>query len=586
MLLSYLPRGMSFSLAVLAGFIFFTSCDSSNSVEVVQESVAPVKKFEIDTALYFHLVKMKTSELGDSSKHDLHGVNVYFNRAIDQLYSFNDYLPLWQNKEMYLDFFEELREARYDGLLTEDYNLELIDSLARKLVAKEELDHDLLSDLDIIVTNSFLLYSLHLGEGKATPKLLDSNWNYPFLGVDKSTIDTIYSYLKSQKIASYFNNIRSRNEMYMRMREQLKDHLALKAAGGWETIIFEEGVKIEEGDSSELIPAIRRRLFGAIPGTDVSQLQSTLYDTTLLSEVKGFQLGHGLADDGVIGKGTLNAMNISIDEKIDLIRVNMERVRWLSNQKVKRDLIVNIAGFEAYYLVDNQLRHTSKVMVGKYFTQTPVFEADLQYVEFNPTWTVPRSIIVNETLPRMRKDPNYLSDRNMSLLNYQGKVVATSDVDLSPGASFPYMVRQGPGPGNALGRVKFIFPNAHSVYLHDTPSKYLFTKTERAFSHGCVRAENPLEWAEVLLASNGIDQGKINTILEKGETKRVFPKEPIKVRIMYLTFIASDAGMPVFYQDIYKRDSRILNVLNSPVSDEVVNYQKAEIDAALALSGR
>jgi murein L,D-transpeptidase YcbB/YkuD len=291
--------------------------------------------------------------------------------------------------------------------------------------------------------------------------------------------------------------------------------------------------------------------------------------------VSAFQKQHGLLDDGIVGQGTLEAMNISVDEKIDQVRVNMERARWLVNDLIQKRIIVNIANFNAYLFDGDERSYSSKVMVGKTYTKTPVFESTLKYVEINPTWTVPRSIVVNEMLPRIKRDPDYLRNRNMVLLNSQGQVVSLENVDLA--GSFPYSIRQGPGPGNALGRVKFIFPNSFSVYLHDTPSRSLFAKSARAFSHGCIRVENPLEWAEILINDPEWDQESINKVVRSGKTTRVFPKEDIRVMIVYFTHLTDLDGTVYFYSDIYDRDQPVLDVLNAPIDDQVFNYKRTEI---------
>lgn len=554
-----------------------------------QEDTSSVKFEEVqllsyDTTLFVSIIQDKTSRLAIEDTLQLRGTSVYFDRAIHSLYAENRYLPLWSDLSMYKDYLEVLSEIHYDGLLAEDYEMTMIGAMVDQLQTNDEINYNLLSDLDIITTNSFLLLSLHLIEGKVAPALLDDNWNYPFLGVTTHTIDTLYTNLATGNIKGHFEKIRTRGNIYPKMRDHLKQLYALKEAGGWSKISVPDKVKVEAGDSSVLIPAIRKRLIGPVSGMDIAELHSEYYDDKLVEEVKNFQKRHGLTSDGVIGVGTLSAMNKSVEEKIDIVRINLERVRWLINEKNDYSIIVNIAGFKAYYFEGEAIKHSGNVIIGKYQHETPIFEADMQYIEFNPTWTIPRSIIMNETLPRMRQDPNYLRDRNMTLLDYQGNQVNEASVDISPAASFPYMVRQGPGPGNALGFVKFIFPNPHNVYLHDTPSRGLFSRTDRAFSHGCVRVENPLKWAEVLLASDDMTEQKINEIVAQGETKRVFPKNKIRVRIMYLTYLEGFDDEPYYYKDVYQRDQRILDQLNAPVNSSIIEYQRKEVQEAIAAS--
>ncbi len=477
---------------------------------------------------------------------------------------------------MYKSYIQILDSIHYDGLLSQDYDLSLIKSLFIQIDTANSLDHNALSDLDIITTNSFLLLTLHLLEGKSEPKLLDPNWNYNFSSIDKHSIDSVYGFLSRGNIESYFHKIRTRSEYYLEMQNTLKQLYRLKKTGGWKTIDFDKDVKLEPREASPLIPIIRQRLASSLVSTNGSENQTDdLYDSVLVSKVSAFQKQHGLLDDGIVGQGTLEAMNISVDEKIDQVRVNMERARWLVNDLIQKRIIVNIANFNAYLFDGDERSYSSKVMVGKTYTKTPVFESTLKYVEINPTWTVPRSIVVNEMLPRIKRDPDYLRNRNMVLLNSQGQVVSLENVDLA--GSFPYSIRQGPGPSNALGRVKFIFPNSFSVYLHDTPSRSLFAKSARAFSHGCIRVENPLEWAEILINDPEWDQESINKVVRSGKTTRVFPKEDIRVMIVYFTHLTDLDGTVYFYPDIYERDQPVLEVLNAPIDDQVFNYKRTEI---------
>ena len=562
------------SLALIVAIpIFIISCQGDQRPwNETGETQVP----SIDTTLFVDLTKQKLISISDSTPYDLKGAKIYADKAINQFYQMNNFLPLWKSREMYTSYIQILDSIQFDGLLSQDYDLSLIKSLYIQIDTANSLDHNALSDLDIITTNSFLLLILHLLEGKSEPKLLDPNWNYNFSSIDKHSIDSVYGFLSRGNIETYFHKIRTRSEYYLEMQNTLKQLYRLKKAGGWKTIDFDKDVKLEPRETSPLIPIIRQRLASSLVSTNGSENQTDdFYDSVLVSKVSAFQKQHGLLDDGIVGQRTLEAMNISVDEKIDQVRVNMERARWLVNDLIQKRIVVNIASFNAYLFDGDERSYSSKVMVGKPYTKTPVFESTLKYAEINPTWTVPRSIVVNEMLPRIKRDPDYLRNRNMVLLNSQGQVVLLENVDLE--GSFPYSIRQGPGPGNALGRVKFIFPNSFSVYLHDTPSRSLFVKSARAFSHGCIRVENPLEWAEILINDPEWDQESINKVVRSGKTTRVFPKEDIRVMIVYFTHLTDLDGTVYFYPDIYERDQPVLDVLNAPIDDQVLNYKRTEI---------
>jgi murein L,D-transpeptidase YcbB/YkuD len=250
--------------------------------------------------------------------------------------------------------------------------------------------------------------------------------------------------------------------------------------------------------------------------------------------------------------------------RLDIIRVNMERCRWINNDLPREFLLVNIADYHLYIFRDRQVDYECRVVVGKEFHETPVFTSDIKYVVFNPTWTVPFSIASKEILPKLKKDPNYLQNRNMTLLRGQEEV-NPSTVDFSQYSQnrFPFTIRQEPGPNNALGLVKFIFPNKYAVYLHDTPSKSYFEKSDRAFSHGCVRVKDPLILAEQLLGDKGYDSEKIASVIKSKKLQNVYLSKPMPVMLMYWTCYENDLdGRIYFYKDVYGRDKKILSELN------------------------
>jgi murein L,D-transpeptidase YcbB/YkuD len=227
-------------------------------------------------------------------------------------------------------------------------------------------------------------------------------------------------------------------------------------------------------------------------------------------------------------------------------------------------VFVNIPGFKVYYVRDEKLAWTRRAQVGKLFRQTPVFRADMTYLEFNPTWTVPPTILAKDILPAVRKDPGYLKKRNIRVIDSKGKVVNPKSINWSKytGKNFPYQLRQDPGPGNALGQVKFMFPNKHLVYLHDTPSKNLFDRESRAFSSGCVRIENPFEFAQLLLGKEW-NAKRIDGIIKSKKTTTVKLAKPVPVILFYLTALPAFDGRFHFRNDVYSRDEAVLEDLNA-----------------------
>ena len=299
-------------------------------------------------------------------------------------------------------------------------------------------------------------------------------------------------------------------------------------------------------------------MVGADPGD--------VFDEGVQQAVRDFQIAHGEDPDGIVGSKTIAAMNVSVLDRIDQLRVNLERARWIGELRDERHIIVNIAGYYAAVIEDGRPVWTTRVIVGDEYTRTPVFLDEIEYLEFNPTWTAPRSIIQNELAPKIIADPRYLERNDYYLAEANGRRVSPSSVDFSTltPRNFRYWVVQEPGDKNALGRVKFMFPNAHSVYMHDTPSRQLFDKTKRTFSHGCIRTENPLELAELLLSDQGWDAARIQSVLASGQRTRVPLETSVPVAVLYWTADPTPSGVR-FYPDIYGRDAAVLEALNTPL---------------------
>ena len=303
-------------------------------------------------------------------------------------------------------------------------------------------------------------------------------------------------------------------------------------------------------------------------GYEITPDSSRVYDELLVEQVKLFQESSGLKPDGVIGKHTISAFNESAESKLAKIKVNLERSRWVLEGELNEYIIVNIAKYQLYYTDSGRVTYTTKVMVGKDETQTPVFRDEMQYVVYNPTWTLPQSIATKETLPMLQRDSLYLEKHNMVIINSKGEIQSDSGIvwDDYSEDYFPFIFRQEPGPNNALGRVKFLFPNKYAIYLHDTPSRYLFAKEARAFSHGCIRMQNPLDFSEFLLQKQDTNwtMDSIRTVLDSAQTMSVRLEKRIPVYILYFTAGENVDGSIYFVPDIYGRDERILKALGKP----------------------
>jgi murein L,D-transpeptidase YcbB/YkuD len=353
------------------------------------------------------------------------------------------------------------------------------------------------------------------------------------------------------------------------MQAYLAQYRELAAAGGWPRI--PDGPTLRPGDSDERLPLLAQRLAitGDLPvdaGADPA-----VYGGALEAAVKDFQERHGLDVDGVVGPATLKALNVTVEQRIEQIRVNLERSRWVLDSLADDFVIVNIAGFRVYVFRDHEMTWSARAVVGTTYRKTPVFRSMMRYVVFNPDWTVPYSIATKDILPQVQRNPGYLAAGNYIVKSASGDVVDPAGIDWdSLGArNFPYTLVQQPGPGNALGEIKFMFPNDHAVYLHDTPAKGLFHRAGRTFSSGCVRVELPFEFAALLLAANGLDATAIERLRRSGKTKTVFLEQPLPVLLLYWTAEVGRDGRIRFYDDIYDRDRDVLEALKSPYRVEL-----------------
>jgi len=333
------------------------------------------------------------------------------------------------------------------------------------------------------------------------------------------------------------------NRQYYLLKSALAKHKEIANDGGWDSIQLPDKFKsLKFKDSSDLILSIRMRLLRT--GDLKENSESAVFDESMLKAVANFQKRHGLLMDNTIGKNTIEAMNVSVADRIKTIIINMERCRWISPtiSKNKEYIVVNIPAYKLTYIKNDSIVLQSDVVVGTTVNETVIFSGKIKYIVFSPYWNIPQSIIKNEVLPGIRKNRDYLANHNMEWNNGQ--------------------VRQKPGVRNSLGLVKFIFPNSNNIYLHDTPSKSLFQRETRAFSHGCIRVAKPKELAEeILINDSNWTSEKIGEAMNKGTEKWYPLQSEIPVYIGYFTAWVGRDGNLNFYRDVYKRDKQLENLL-------------------------
>ncbi len=322
------------------------------------------------------------------------------------------------------------------------------------------------------------------------------------------------------------------------------------------------GETLKPGMTDPRVPALRARLAVTDGADPAAAGAEEVYDDGLVAVVKAFQSRHGLDPDGAVGRATIVALNVPVEARIEEIVVAMERWRWLPDDLGRDHVMVNIAGFELQHVRDGAIVEKMAVVVGKPYSRTPVFSDAIRYAEFNPYWNVPGGIAVKEELPKLKTDPAARAAAGFEAV--QGDTVyPLTAIDwrrYGPG-NFPFQLRQRPGPENALGRVKFMFPNKFDVYLHDTPSRSLFSRTDRAFSHGCIRLSRPIDFAVDIFGSTpGWDRARIDRTIASGQRTVVNLATPLPIHITYFTAWV-DQGVPQFRADIYEHDAKLIAAL-------------------------
>jgi L,D-transpeptidase YcbB len=471
-------------------------------------------------------------------------------------YAAQSYRPIWlkdgQLSARGKDVLKLLAAAGEDGLQPQAY---LPTSLASFDAPLPENDPAAMARLDIDLSAAALRYARDASGGQFEPARLSRYHDISPPWVDPSRALKVIAF--SPFAAEYLKGLNPTHPAYGAMKKALAELRAKQAEPQDDKIA--DGDIVKKGGSDPRIPAVRSRLaqlgFTAEPPADA---EPELLDAELSVQIRQFQRQAGIKVTGALGPQTVLALNnAGTGGSIDKLLDNMERIRWLPRDLGERYVIVNQAAFDAKVMKDGKPEWTTRVIVGKPNTQTAVFNDEMEMVVFNPSWGVPPSIIANEYLPKLRRDPGYLDKLGFKVVTQQGKVVSSRSVSWdSYGSKIPYGIQQPPGAKNALGELKFLFPNAHDIYMHDTPSRELFEKDVRAFSHGCVRVQNPREFASVVL---GWTAEEVAAKVESKGSETVRLKQKLPVHITYFTAWPDEQGNIVYYNDIYGRDRTLEN---------------------------
>ena len=449
------------------------------------------------------------------------------------------------------EFLLLLSKSDYKGLFPKNYHVSKINELLNSDLTQVEAQQL----LDLLMTDAALSYLRDLSVGQ--PELIvveQKNWLLPRDKFDSVT--QLNNVLKSSDLATGIAMLEPKHEQYYLLVDSLARVLDGKATSNVETTMAVGG-KMSLNDQNDKVQLLNNRLV-ELGYLDSAKKDQKLFDSATKVAVQAFQNEHLLEPDGVVGARTQKELNKTKQDRITQLITNIERWRWMPKELGQHYLVVDIPSFEYYVVKDGVETVRAKTIVGMAQRSTPVFMAPMNHIVFAPYWNVPRSMAVKDKLPQLKKDPERLARSKIRILDREGNEIDPSMVDWSQynANNFPYRLRQDPGSYNALGKVKFMFPNEHAIYLHDTPQKSLFGKTERTFSSGCIRIENPVELAEYFLKDQDWKVDRIQKAYDGSKEQTVRLKEDMRfpVYTIYMTAAVDANGKTVYRSDIYDRD--------------------------------
>ena len=490
---------------------------------------------------------------------------------LEQLYQGRSYQPIWVQhgnaSRQARDVIGVLSDADSQGLSAQDYDAKLLRDWVPRINASTSPQEVALFDVALSV--SVVRYASHLFVGRINPRNVDYG-----LSIEPKKVDWpnfLYQLARSTHLREDFAALEPKLRLYEDLKAALVRYREL--AGKAESAELTFPAKFSPGQDHPDVPKLRKLLatLGELQLEEAAG-DSDTYDQSLAEAVKRFQKRHGVAADGVIGKSTLAHLQVPISHRVKQIQLGLERLRWLPEQLGGPYIMVNIPSFELFGFSDGFAAGKPDIMMNVIVGEavdgrrTPVFASDMTYVVFRPHWNLPYKIAVKEMLPGAMRNPGYLPRHNIEIVSGFGPnspVYAPTAQNLQLVSSGALKLRQRPGPKNALGLVKFAFPNNNNVYLHSTPNKGLFARARRDFSHGCIRVADPVGLAEWVLRNEGEwTRSRIQQAMNGTSPKTVTLSQPIPVYIFYSTVLADDGGRVLFFEDIYGHDQILQTLLD------------------------
>jgi len=461
-----------------------------------------------------------------------------------------------------------LRRVEDDGLDPESYHLAALEALTAEVTREIEkggsaVSAEKLADLEMLLTDSFLLCGSHLVHGQVNPETVQSEWFIKGRYEDLASV--LENGLTTKDVGAALESLKPSHSVYRSLKAALKQVRDEVYRGGRPDIGL--GPELKAGDRGMRVVVLREWLKAsgdlAQPGEDGADL----FDAALEQAVKKFQRRHGLEANGGVDPETTAALAVSSEYRMRQVRANLERWRWITSNLGDRYILINIADFSVHLIEGESEIMSLLAVVGTSYRRTPDFSGRMTYLEVNPSWNIPPRLAREDILPKVKKNPGYLQEKGIQVFGdwtADAAEIDSDSIDWSrvDAESLAYKFRQRPGPLNALGQIKFVFPNKFDVYLHDTPAKELFKKAVRNFSSGCIRVERPMELAAYLLKDDPEwDETKLREAIQTGETRTIPLKHPINVHLLYWTAWMDGEGRIHFREDIYGRDAALYAAL-------------------------
>ncbi len=519
---------LSYLYLIVGLFLLATSCKKKDSADL--DAKAPIEYAKKAPESFTALAIDSTSLEGESA-------NLLFN-----LYKKNNFTTIWNDTSQRQNILNSFASSAADGLNPDDYNLKKLSEKEGKISSASEKER---IEYDIELSAAAQKFLSHLSNGKLNPKKLYSDWE---IKRNKYDINShLYNAIKGDSIIKIVASATPQHQVYKSLQNALK---ILETFPDEKFKMIGKDQKIQLNDSLKDMITVKKKLIYW------KDLQSTapltaVYDTLTYKALKKFQVRHGLSADGVIGRGTIAALNETKEDRKNQIIANMERWKWYKRSFGNYYIIINIADYKMRLVKDNDTLETKRIAVGTIKRKTPILTSKLSDIVINPTWTVPPTILKEDLVPSARNNRDYFRRTNISIYDWSNNPISPEDWDPDNYTKYRYV--QGPGDNNSLGNVKFNFPNSHMVYLHDTNHKNIFTRNNRSLSSGCVRVENPLPLAEMLINQSRWPMDSIKTTIARLETTSVRMKDAVYIYQYYWT-AWSENGKLIFRDDIYNLD--------------------------------